>query len=73
MNPSHADSKHVIPHSFGGSKSKIIAIPGNSGLKRAILMTLGIVRGSNVLYLVPFSNFSSKLIKQLAMIPIKGE
>ena len=73
MNPSRADPKHVVAHSFGGSKSKVIAIPGNSGPKRAILTTLGIVRGSNVLYPVPFSNSSSKLIKQLAMIPIKGE
>ena len=73
MNPSRVDPKRVVAHSFGGSKSKVIAIPGNSGPKRAILTTLGIVRGSNVLYPVPFSNSSSKLIKQLAMIPIKGE
>ncbi|KAI0713355.1 hypothetical protein C8Q76DRAFT_620290, partial [Earliella scabrosa] len=73
MNPSREDPKHVVAHSFGGSKSKVIAIPGNSGPKRAILTTLGIVRGSNVLYPVPFSNSSSKLIKQLAMIPIKGK
>ena len=71
VNPSRADPADLAVSQFQG-RNNVIALRTNQGLKRAILSSFAIVMQSNVIYPTNMAN-TSKLIKQIAFSPLKGE